>query len=191
MRVLFVCSGNICRSPLGAQVLTARLGPDAAAFVVESAGTIADDGAAMDGAAAAQSVRLGGDPSGHGSRYLTAAIVEDADLVLTAERSHRAAVVSLAPRATKRAFTIKQFARVLGGSSPVTWPTCTRPRTWSNGSHGCAVPSRRRPNPPPTTSTTPTAGPRRPTLGSPTRSTPRSRPSPTPSGPRCADAALR
>ncbi|TDW67923.1 protein-tyrosine phosphatase [Curtobacterium sp. PhB25] len=118
MRVLFVCSGNICRSPLGAQVLTARLGPDAAAFVVESAGTIADDGAAMDGAAAAQSVRLGGDPSGHGSRYLTAAIVEEADLVLTAERSHRAAVVSLAPRATKRAFTIKQFARVLGGLEP-------------------------------------------------------------------------
>ncbi|ROS65307.1 protein-tyrosine phosphatase [Curtobacterium sp. PhB172] len=118
MRVLFVCSGNICRSPLGAQVLTARLGPDAAAFVVESAGTIADDGAAMDGAAAAQSVRLGGDPSGHGSRYLTAAIVEEADLVLTAERSHRAAVVSLAPRATKRAFTIKQFARVLAGLEP-------------------------------------------------------------------------
>ncbi|TDW48195.1 protein-tyrosine phosphatase [Curtobacterium sp. PhB42] len=118
MRVLFVCSGNICRSPLGAQVLTARLGPDAAAFVVESAGTIADDGAAMDGAAAAQSVRLGGDPSGHGSRYLTASIVEDADLVLTAERSHRAAVVSLVPRATKRAFTIKQFARVLAGLEP-------------------------------------------------------------------------
>ncbi|WFR68130.1 hypothetical protein P9139_07405 [Curtobacterium flaccumfaciens] len=45
MRILFVCSGNICRSPLGAQVLTARLGPDASAFTVESAGTIAQDGA--------------------------------------------------------------------------------------------------------------------------------------------------
>ncbi|ROP74765.1 low molecular weight phosphatase family protein [Curtobacterium sp. PhB115] len=118
MRILFVCSGNICRSPLGAQVLTARLGPDAAAFVVESAGTIADDGAAMDGAAAAQSVRLGGDPSAHGSRYLTAAIASEADLVLTAERSHRAAVVSLAPRAARRAFTIKQFARVIAGLEP-------------------------------------------------------------------------
>lgn len=61
MRILFVCSGNICRSPLGAQVLQARLGPAASVHVVESAGTIADDGAVMDGAAAAQSVRLGGD----------------------------------------------------------------------------------------------------------------------------------
>jgi protein-tyrosine phosphatase len=118
MRVLFVCSGNICRSPLGAQLLTARLGPDAPAFVVESAGTIADDGARMDDAAAAQSRRLGGDPSAHRSRYLTPEIAASADLVLTAERSHRAAVASLAPRAAKRAFTIKQFARVLGGLEP-------------------------------------------------------------------------
>ena len=118
MRVLFVCSGNLCRSPLGAQVLTARLGRDAPAFTVESAGTIAQDGAPMDGAAAAQSIRLGGDPAAHRARYLTADIAGAADLVLTAERSHRAAVVSLAPRAAKRAFTIRQFARVLGALQP-------------------------------------------------------------------------
>ncbi|SOC88840.1 protein-tyrosine phosphatase [Curtobacterium sp. 314Chir4.1] len=118
MRVLFVCSGNICRSPLGAQVLTARLGRDAPAFTVGSAGTIAQDGAPMDDQAAEQSVRLGGDPSAHRSRYLTPAIAGAADLVLTAERSHRAAVVSLAPRAAKRAFTIKQFARVLDALEP-------------------------------------------------------------------------
>ncbi|MGG7306133.1 low molecular weight phosphatase family protein [Curtobacterium sp. AB451] len=118
MRVLFVCSGNICRSPLGAQVLTARLGPDAPAFEVESAGTIAQDGAPMDPAAAAQSERLGGVPGDHRARYLTEAIAGSADLVLTAERAHRSAVVSLAPRAAKRAFTITQFARVLDGLAP-------------------------------------------------------------------------
>ncbi|WIB36471.1 hypothetical protein [Curtobacterium sp. MCJR17_043] len=118
MRILFVCSGNICRSPLGAQVLQARLGPAASVHVVESAGTIADDGAVMDGAAAAQSVRLGGVTEAHRSRYLTEQIAASADLVLTAERSHRSAVVQLAPRAAKRAFTIKQFARVLDGLEP-------------------------------------------------------------------------
>ncbi|WP_246328327.1 low molecular weight phosphatase family protein [Curtobacterium pusillum] len=118
MRVLFVCSGNLCRSPLGAQVLTSRLGRDAPAFTVESAGTIAQDGAPMDELAAAQSARLGGSPVSHRSRYLTSSIAAAADLVLTAERSHRAAVVSLAPRAVKRAFTIKQFARVLEGLEP-------------------------------------------------------------------------
>jgi protein-tyrosine phosphatase len=118
VRVLFVCSGNVCRSPLGAQVLVARLGRDAPAFTVESAGTIARDGAPMDGAAAAQARRLGGDPTEHRSRLLTPAIAASADLVLTAERTHRAAVVSHAPRATKRAFTILEFARVLDALEP-------------------------------------------------------------------------
>ncbi len=72
----------------------------------------------MDESAAAQSRRLGGSPDGHRARYLTPAIAGEADLVLTAERSHRAAVVSLAPRATKRAFTIRQFARVLDALEP-------------------------------------------------------------------------
>lgn len=115
MRILFVCSGNICRSPLGAQLLIKQLELNASANVIESAGTVADDGAAMDVAAAAQSVRLGGKPLAHRSRYLTEKIASSADLVLTAERSHRAAVVKLAPRAAKRAFTIKQFARILNG----------------------------------------------------------------------------
>jgi protein-tyrosine phosphatase len=118
VRILFVCSGNICRSPLGAQVLQERLGSAASVHVIESAGTIADDGAVMDGAAAAQSARLGGHPDAHRSRYLTEQIAGSADLVLTAERSHRAAVVQLAPRAAKRTFTIKQFARVLDGLEP-------------------------------------------------------------------------
>lgn len=118
MRVLFVCSGNLCRSPLGAQVLIARLGPDRDAYTVESAGTIAQDGAPMDPAAAAQSTRLGGDPAGHRARFLTESIAASADLVLTAERSHRAEVVRLAPRAAKRAFTVREFALVLDAMEP-------------------------------------------------------------------------
>jgi protein-tyrosine phosphatase len=123
VQVLFVCSGNICRSPLGAQLLAARLGPDRAvsgggSFEIVSAGTIAQDGVAMDEQAAAQSLRLGGDPSAHRSRYLTEQIVAGADLVLTAERAHRSAVVQLVPRANRKAFTIRQFARVLDGLEP-------------------------------------------------------------------------
>lgn len=110
--ILTVCSGNICRSPLAAQLLRAQLAdrPDVA---VASAGTVADRDAPMDALAAAQSNRLGGDPADHRSRHLTERIVAEADLVLTAERAHRAAVVSLLPRASRRTFTVLQFARVL------------------------------------------------------------------------------
>ena len=48
--------------------------------------------------------------------------------MLTAERSHRAAAVQLAPRASKRAFTIKQFARVLQGLEPGDLDDVTTPQ---------------------------------------------------------------
>lgn len=117
--VLFVCSGNICRSPIAEQALRART--DADGIVVASAGTIAREGMAMTEEAMAMSRLLGGDPSDHVSRRLTAQLVRDADLVLTAAREHRARVVELFPRASAYGFTLRQFARLvaLGPLDPV------------------------------------------------------------------------
>ena len=113
--ILTVCTGNICRSPLAEQLLRRRLEEAGHPAVrVVSAGTMAEDGAAMETESAELSVRYGGDPTEHRARYLTEAIVADADLVLTASREHRAAVVSLHPRANRYAFTLVEFARLLG-----------------------------------------------------------------------------
>ncbi|MFZ7086693.1 low molecular weight phosphatase family protein [Curtobacterium sp. RRHDQ10] len=116
--VLFVCTGNICRSPLGAQLLVARLGDAAGSFDVRSAGTYAEDGAPMDAAAAAQSERLGGHPAAHASTPLSPERIAAADLVLTADRTHRAAVVGDVPRASRTTFTILQAARLIAGLEP-------------------------------------------------------------------------
>ncbi|SFR72172.1 protein-tyrosine phosphatase [Agromyces sp. CF514] len=114
MNVLVVCTGNICRSPVAERVLAARL---AAAGIddvrVSSAGTSALVGEPMTPEAADLAVRLGADPTGHAARRLTAQLIEDADLVLTATRAHRAQVAELVPRAARRAFTLREFARVL------------------------------------------------------------------------------
>jgi len=110
--ILVVCTGNICRSPLAEQLLSARLLGSATSFVVTSAGTMAQDGAPMDDLAAEQSRRHGGVPDGHVATYLTEKLAENADLVLTASREHRSAVVRLSPRATRRTFTLRQFARL-------------------------------------------------------------------------------
>lgn len=113
--VLVVCSGNICRSPLAEQLLIARLRGSEPAVRVSSAGTIADQGFAMDETAAALSRRYGGDPSAHVSRPLTEELIASSGLVLTATRQHRAAVVSLLPRASRYTFTLAEFARLSGG----------------------------------------------------------------------------
>src|SRR3954465_9921582 len=100
--VLLVCSGNICRSPIAEQALRARAD---GAVLFSSAGTIARDGSPMTEEAALLSRRLGGDPSGHLSRRLTRAMIQEAGLVLTAAREHRARVVEAFPRASGYTFT--------------------------------------------------------------------------------------
>jgi protein-tyrosine phosphatase len=105
--ILTVCTGNICRSPLAEQLLRARLGDG---FRVHSAGVGAMTGWPMDPDAADQSRAYGGDPDGFTARQLTAAIVDESDLILTATRSHRDEVVRRFPKAMRRTFSLAEFA---------------------------------------------------------------------------------
>jgi protein-tyrosine phosphatase len=110
-RILIVCSGNICRSPVAEQLLRDRLPKEN--LVVRSAGTVARPGMPMTDEATELSRRYGGEPHAHQATRLTRALVEESDLVLTAERSHRADVVRLHPRASRFTFTLTQFARMV------------------------------------------------------------------------------
>jgi protein-tyrosine phosphatase len=110
--VLVVCEGNLCRSPLTERLLRLRLA-DLPDVRVTSAGTRAVVGSAMDASAAAELVRLGGDPTGFVARQLTPGLVAAADLVLTATRAQRSHVVGLAPAALKRTFTLLELAALV------------------------------------------------------------------------------
>lgn len=93
--------------------LASRLGEHAAAFQVRSAGTLARDSAPMEGYARDVLAQHGVDDTGFGACSLTAEHVAEADLVLTAAREHRVAVVALDPNAAERTFTLREFARLL------------------------------------------------------------------------------
>ncbi|GAB3611536.1 low molecular weight phosphatase family protein [Humibacter ginsengiterrae] len=110
-RILTVCTGNVCRSPLAEQLL--RVGLDELDVVISSAGTEALVGRPMDDRAAAYSTQFGGDPSQHRARQLTIEQLRNADLVLTAARDHRRRVVETLPRASQYTFTVREFERLL------------------------------------------------------------------------------
>ncbi|TFC91998.1 low molecular weight phosphatase family protein [Cryobacterium sp. TMT4-31] len=115
-KILTVCSGNICRSPLAEQLL--RVGLTAYPEVtLGSAGTIGLTGHAMPSEAADLSRHFGGDPSGHVARLLTADHLRDADLVFAMSREHRRAIVELLPKAIRYTFTIREFARLVRGAT--------------------------------------------------------------------------
>jgi len=115
-RILTVCTGNICRSPVAEQYLRAGLTAAGLQDIrVESAGTMAQDGQEMPAQAQTLARRYGADPSGHGARYLFEGHVAGADLVFGMAREHRRAVVSLFPRASRVTFTLREFARLAQG----------------------------------------------------------------------------
>lgn len=128
--VLTVCTGNICRSPLLERLLQRTL-DDAhglGAVQVRSAGTAALVGAEMDERSAALLHELGGDPDGFVARRLTASMVTEADLVLTATREHRAAVVRMVPSAMRRTFTVRELAVLVAQIPDTDLPGWDDPR---------------------------------------------------------------
>lgn len=110
--ILTVCSGNICRSPLAEQLLRAGLA-DVPGVEVSSAGTVGLVGEPMDQQSAELAARFGvTDAAAHVARELNARHVGDAQLVFAMSREHRRAVVEFEPRAARRTFTIREFARI-------------------------------------------------------------------------------
>ena len=121
LRVLVVCTGNICRSPAVERLLAAGLGATfrgqgagglTPAIEVSSAGAGAVVGAAMTDEMADLVSANGGAVTGFEARQLTAEMIASADVVLTATRRHRSSVVELVPAAVRRTFTLREFARL-------------------------------------------------------------------------------
>ncbi len=125
--VLHVCTGNICRSPLGERImrgeLDRRFGPLATDFDVRGAGTYGGhDGQPMHPPTAAVLTELGYDPSGFTATWLREPQAQWADLILTATADHRRQVLGLEPRALRRTFTLLEFARLVTDVRPEDLP---------------------------------------------------------------------
>src|SRR5213595_1634292 len=120
-RILLVCTGNICRSPLAAALLQralAQRGIDG--LEVASAGTGAWDGAPVSEGAYLVGLERGLDLSAHRARLLTRELIEEADLVLTMARHHRARVDELGGEG--RVFVLGEYAGREGDEAEVSDP---------------------------------------------------------------------
>ena len=115
-RILTVCTGNVCRSPLAEQLLRARLNPSI--VTVKSAGVSALVGVGMPDPALEWANRLGvTDAASHVAQQVTVELIRGADLVLAMSREHRRALVELTPAATRKTFTIRELAHIAAGIS--------------------------------------------------------------------------
>lgn len=116
-RILLVCTGNTCRSPM-AEVIARDLLAGQPGVSVSSAGVFAGEGAPASAEAVEAMAAEGLDLSGHRSQPLTAQLVEEADVIFTMTEAHRQAVLSAVPDAdgkTQRLDPQQDVADPIGG----------------------------------------------------------------------------
>lgn len=107
-KLIFICTGNTCRSPMAEGLLNHRLAANCG-WKVSSAGVCAANGWGPSQPAVAALEEKGIDISAHQSTALTAPLIDAADLLVTMTRSHRQAVLAMRPQSKDKVFLLKSF----------------------------------------------------------------------------------
>jgi len=136
-RIVFVCTGNTCRSPMAAALARVLLeerggGADGGVeVVIESAGVATGEGLPASPEAVEVIAEMGGDLRSHRSRRLTREIIEKADAVLAMTKSHLSRAKELAPDCEDRMSLVDPAGEVpdpIGGPVVVYRETAERLR---------------------------------------------------------------
>ena len=116
LKVLYVCTANICSSPFMELLSRHLVGPDGP-VTFASAGThaVTDTWMSpnMESTLRARGVEAG---QSFRSRPLTSGFLQDADLVLTAEAAHRQVILDSDPQSFGKVLTLGQFAQAVGAA---------------------------------------------------------------------------
>ena len=112
VQILFVCTGNICRSPMGEVLLKHKLPREITGDVhVISAGTHAYDGLPASTHAQIVARQFEVDLTEHSSQPLTPYLIAQSDLILAMTPQHVDIIRLLDPTSSLRTFLLKDFGR--------------------------------------------------------------------------------
>ena len=106
-KVLMVCTGNTCRSPMAAGWLNQKLADKG--WVAESAGVAAWGGDGASPEAVEVMREIGVDISAHRNRKLTRALVDEAAIILAMTDGHRREIERRFPEAAAKVRLVKSF----------------------------------------------------------------------------------
>lgn len=133
-RVIFVCWGNICRSPMAAVVTRAHLDRAGIEGIeVDSAATSREElGEPIDPRAAQALAQAGYPVPEHAAHQITAAEIESADLLIAMEQIHLDRMAAIAGRSLPHGVLFSVFDPLVDDAAPV-------PDPWYRGQSGFAA----------------------------------------------------
>jgi glycine hydroxymethyltransferase len=127
MKILFVCTANMCRSVMAEALLKHFLSSRTNAFVVGSAGVDVINNLKPDKTTQQLCLDHGLDVSSHRSRQLTKEMIDQSDVVLCLAQEHLQSILSAYPRFQTKVFLLKQFLRSLPVEDPSVRDPIGRP----------------------------------------------------------------
>lgn len=116
VNILFVCTGNTCRSPMAEALLKSK---NSNKFAVRSAGVFAENGGEAS-TYASEVLAEKGITHDHKSTLLTSELADWATYILTMTNGHKTAVLSQFPHVNEKTFILKEF--VNGSHEDITDP---------------------------------------------------------------------
>ena len=119
VRIVFVCQGNICRSPLAAALLRSRLAGGPAAVEVASAGMMPRPGRPTPDDGIAAAAALGIDLAAHRSAWLTRAMAQGASLLVAFDDTNLRAICDRYPDLRTPVMKLGDLVRLADITDPV------------------------------------------------------------------------
>lgn len=117
-RILFVCTGNICRSPMAQALFQDMVGKEpflrSAGIELDSAGTSAWKSSPASPAAIQVMREYGLDLGGFQAKPLDNMLIRWADLLLVMEEGHKAEVIARFPEAASKTHTLSEYVGEAG-----------------------------------------------------------------------------
>ena len=112
MKIMFICTGNICRSAMAHVMLEKRAKEENKNIEVYSCGVFAENGDVSTEEAIETMHEYGIDLKKHRATNIRNSNIENMDIILCATTAHKNNVIAMYPNLEEKVFTMKEYARI-------------------------------------------------------------------------------